>query len=65
MRYGTGVSAVKPGVFRITFLGKQAIIATDTAAIAVLQIGALGERNDLGEDFDFFLDAGPAAKESV
>ena len=49
------------GVARIFLLGDGAL----GGAAAILQIGGLGERNDVGEDFDFFLDAGPAAEEGV
>ena len=51
------------GIFRFALLGQQAIAAA--RAIAILQIGAFGERNDFRQDFDFFLDAGPAAEEGV
>ena len=48
------------GVARIALLGERAIVVD-----AVLQIGRLRQRNDLGENFDFLVDAGPAAEEGV
>ena len=41
------------GIFRIAALVKPAV----ARRVAILQIGALRERNDFGEDFDFFVDA--------
>ena len=48
------------GVARIFPLGQR----TGGAGL-VLQIGGLGERNDVGENLDFLFDAGTAAEEDV